>query len=151
VRRVALGAVLLAGCAGETVELALDVSNVDCAPEDFAEIAVVSVEVYGQDGGDMCALGRRCLFDVDVPQALADVDALADVLAAANQPLIDTELEGARFLRLVGRRQATGCWSPDPVAHPACAQADLEDADGDTLALGLRCEDCPNDEVPLCP
>lgn len=152
VRRLVLGAVALVGCSGDTVELALDLTNVDCVAADFAEIDVVSIEVYGQHDGDLCALARRCMFDVDVPPGtLVDVDALSDVLAAANQPLVDTELEGALYLRLVGRRQSTGCWSPDPVQHPACAQADLADAEGDTLALGLNCAECPNDEVPLCP
>lgn len=137
-------------CGGETNELALLLEG-DCPPENFEEIAILSIEVYGSDNGTMCALSRRCLFSVDMvlPEPLMSMNDLEAVLRDANQPLIDIEAEGANYFKIVGRRNESGCWSG--TEHPACGEADLADAEDGQLPVTIRCDSCVEEDVPLCP
>ncbi len=149
-RRLLALCVALVGCGEEVEELALRLDEEDCTPAILGEIAILSIEVYGNDeDAGMCALSRRCLFDVDVPEPLETLEDMEAVLRDANQPLIDIERAGANYLKIVGRRNASGCWSGDN--HHACGTADLADADGDELPVVIRCEPCLEEDVPLCP
>jgi hypothetical protein len=150
VRRLVALFVALVGCGASTEELALRLEDGGCTAEMFEPIAILSIEVYGNDeDAGMCALSRRCLFDVDVPEPLTSLADMEAVLRAANQPLIDIEAAGANYLKIVGRRNESGCWSGTD--HPVCGTADLADADGDELPVVMRCEPCLEEEVPLCP
>jgi hypothetical protein len=152
VRRLVALLVSLAGCGASTEELALRLEDGGCTAEMFEPIAILSIDVYGNDeDAGMCALSRRCLFDVDMEldAPLSSIDDMEAVLRAANQPLIDIEAAGANYLKIVGRRNESGCWSG--TEHPACGTADLADADGDELPVTIRCDTCLEEDVPLCP
>lgn len=150
VRRLAALLFVAAGCAGETEELALLLEADGCTEALLEPIAILSIEVYGNDDElGMCALSRRCLFNVDLPAPLTDLADLEDALREANQPLVDIEAEGAHYLKIVGRTNESGCWSG--MDHPACGEADLADADDGELPVTIRCEPCVEEDVPLCP
>jgi hypothetical protein len=139
-------------CGGDTNELALELRDGGCTADVLEEIAILSIEVYGSNDGTMCALSRRCLFNVDMAIEGGPVQSLAaleDVLRDANQPLIDIESEGADYFKIVGRRNESGCWSG--TSHPACGEADLADAEDGELPVTIRCEPCVEEDVPLCP
>jgi hypothetical protein len=147
-----LAAALGVACEEPTADLELDLRQGDCTADDLAQISVVSIEVWGGGAGDMCTLGKRCVFDVDLPDAPSDVEVIEEKIAAVNQPLIDVEFEGARWVALIGRTQAEGCFAAEN--PPACAQAEVADADNGTLVLTLRCGEEACDaimEYPLCP
>lgn len=144
--------VLALGCSAEALDVHLELADDGCAADALTEVRVISVEIYGSDStSDLCTLARRCIFVDDPPDG---VDAIAEVLRTANQPLVDAELQGAEFVHVVGR---TSCWGQaDPVTGApevpsVCGSNDLAEVDGDTLALTMRCDpDCPSEEVPLC-
>lgn len=150
-RRFVALLVCLCACQGETNELALDLRDGGCPAEDLEDIAILSIEVYGSDQGEMCALSRRCLFNVDMvlSEPLMSMNDLEAVLRDANQPLIDIEAEGANYFKIVGRRNESGCWSG--TEHPACGEADLADAEDGRLPVTIRCDTCVEEDVPLCP
>ncbi len=106
---------------------------------------MLSVEVYGSSGGELCVLRQRCIFNVDAMSELEIGEALADV----SQPLIDVEEEGAMVLALIGH--TSSCFSYDDQAM--CGFADLADADDGTLDVELSCAvgACPDAEIPFCP
>jgi hypothetical protein len=141
---------VVTGCAAEDEELALVLEHDGCTAELLEPIAILSIEVYGNDEAlGMCALSRRCLFNVDLPTPLQDLADIEDALREANQPLVDIEAEGANYLKIVGRTNESGCWSG--MDHPACGEADLADADHGELPVTIRCEPCVEEDVPLCP
>ena len=152
--RSPVAALALLGCAAcgpaEPLDLRLELVDGGCSAEQLVEVSVVSVEVWGDDGaGDMCTLGKRCVFDVDLrnPTSVEDIEA---AISEVNQPLIDVEIEGSRFVALVGRRQTDGCFMG--VNPPACANADIADASNGVLPMTLRCGDCQSfEDYPLCP
>jgi hypothetical protein len=140
VRRLAALLFLASGCAAEAEELALALEHDGCTAELLEPIAILSIEVYGNDAEiGMCALSRRCLFNVDLPTPLASLADIEDALRDANQPLVD----------IVGRTNESGCWSG--MDHPACGEADLADAADGELPVTMRCQPCVEEDVPLCP
>jgi hypothetical protein len=152
VRRFAALLLVAAACAADTEELALLLEDdVGCTADLLRPIEILSIEVYGNDEEiGMCALSRRCLFNVDQPAALASLADIEDALSEANQPLVDIEAAGANYLKIVGRTNASGCWSG--MDHPACGEADLNDAVDGELPLTIRCDEpCIEEDVPLCP
>ncbi|MBC8068653.1 MAG: hypothetical protein IAG13_10000, partial [Deltaproteobacteria bacterium] len=128
-RAAVLLGLTLCTCAADTLEIALEIEVDGCDAAALAEVSVISVEVYGRHDGERCALARRCLFAVDVPEPLADADDLAEALRDATQPLVEGELAGAEYIHVVGRTQS--CWDlPDPEDgvlpdHPACGANDF--------------------------
>lgn len=134
----------------QTADLQLVLGPSECSAEQLAQISLVSIEVWGGAAEAMCTLGKRCIFDVDMPAPPTSVEDIEAAIAEVNQPLIDVEAEGARWVALLGRRQADGCFAS--ANHPACAQADIADARDGELVLTLRCDTCSSSmEYPLCP
>jgi len=153
VRRLHLVWLACIACEGSALEVHLDLRG-ECDAAALAGVEVVTVEIYGNDATqNLCTLGRECVF-IDV--APTSVEELADVLSAANQPLVDAELAGAQYIHVVGRGS---CFDlPDPVTDllpvpPACGANNIDEIDGDTLALTMQCDaadPCPAQEIPLC-
>jgi hypothetical protein len=141
---VVLAALLAAACGEPTTDAELALSAGDCAAADFAQVDVISVEVYGRSGGDLCVLHQRCLFSVDA----ASVDDIGEALAEASQPLVDVEDPDAAFtLSVIGH--TTGCFGYADVVM--WGSDDLANADDGTLDIALSCEPCPDDPIPFCP
>lgn len=152
-RHSLLALVACVACEASALEVHLELRG-ECDAAALAEVEVVTVEIYGNDATqNLCTLGRECIF---VDAAPTSVDDLADVLSDANQPLVDAELAGAQYIHVVGRGS---CFDlPDPVTDllpvpPACGANNIDEADGDTLALTMQCDPadpCPAQEIPLC-
>ena len=122
----------------------------ECDRTFLQEVQVLSLEVYGQREGDeqLCTLDKRCVFDVDVPEPADDAEDLMQILRTQQQPLIDTELEGAQFVGIVGRREPS-CWRQD--VYPLCGFADLANVSDGRLELRLTCGGCTDETHPNCP
>lgn len=140
-------------CEASALEVHLELQG-ECDATALATVEVVTVEIYGNDATqNLCTLGRECIF-VDTPPT--SVDDVADVLSDASQPLVDADLEGAQYIHVVARGS---CFElPDPVTGllpvpPACGANNIDEVDGDTLALTMQCDaadPCPAQEIPLC-
>jgi hypothetical protein len=154
-RAAALLGFALCACVADTLEIALEIEADGCAASSFEQVSVISIEVYGNHDGKLCALARRCLFAVDVPEPLHGPDDLAATLRGANQPLVEGELDGAEYIHVVGRTQS--CWDlPDPEGgvvpdHPLCGANDFHEVEGGAVPIVLQCEACPAEEIELCP
>jgi len=142
-------------CAADTLDIALEIEVDGCDEDAFAAISVISIEVYGEHEGIRCALARRCLFAVDVPAPLVDVDDLARTLQGANQLLVEGELDGAEYIHVLGREQS--CWDVPEAAggaapeHPMCGANDFAEVQAGAVPIVLQCGDCPAEEIDLCP
>lgn len=141
-----LWCLIVAACASEAptrVELAISAGT--CEPADLGGMAAVSVELLGiDDQGRLCALGKRCLFDVG---QLDSVDALVQVLQDANQPLIDVQDPDAHTVAVIGHDAS--CWGTDD--HRLCGYADLGELDDGVLPMALKCGACADEEILFCP
>ena len=135
--------VLLGACGSDTHDLTLEVDG-SCQPAELAEVAIISVELWGiDDEGRPCAIARRCIYDVE----LATVDDVTTAMAAVNQPLIDVEDPDAHTLAVIGHTGS--CF--DHTDHAMCGFADLADRDDGVLEVGLACTACPVQEIAFCP
>lgn len=137
----------LTGCPtaeDEVVALTL-VDDASCTPERLTALASVSVEVYGVDDGALCTLARRCV-TLDGVTTPAGLEA---ALRAAMQPLVDTALDQARQIAVLGHDRL-GCGEGD---RELCGFADVADVEGDALTVALRCGPaiCPDSVPPFCP
>ncbi|MEZ4452984.1 MAG: hypothetical protein R3B09_26225 [Nannocystaceae bacterium] len=155
---IRLGRVLACACAcayvgactpaPEVVDLEL-ADDASCASPAIDGLASLSVEVYGDADGELCTLARRCV-TVDAAASIADLEA---TLAAATQPLVDVELEGARQIAVLGHARL-GCGEGD---RRLCGFADLADLAGASLPVPIRCDVgepptlCPLEVPPFCP
>jgi hypothetical protein len=142
----------LAACQPDTDELALELDFEDsCTPDLFAQIRQISVEVSGSDAdGGMCVLASRCTELVDAAMPLATAaDFEAELRDLEPKPLIDTPAEGALFVNIFGRTSETFCWQGPGVA---CGSTDVDNAVDGALRITIQCgDDCPEEDVPLCP
>ena len=136
----------LAACTADDAVVALEFTADDgCTEDRLVALASVSVEVYGDAGGELCTLARRCV-------TLAEISSPAELTAAlraAMQPLVDTDLADSRQIAVLGHDRL-GCGEGDRLL---CGFADLADTTDDALSVPLRCEpaDCPLEVPPFCP
>lgn len=138
-----VAALIASACGASDTAAELAFARGNCAAANFAEVSVISVEVYGSSTGELCVLRQRCIFNVDAMSEIEIGEALADV----SQPLIDVEEAGAMVLAVIGHRSS--CFSYADQAM--CGFADLADASDGTLDVELQCGGCPDDEIPFCP
>ncbi|MBL4684035.1 MAG: hypothetical protein JKY37_05560 [Nannocystaceae bacterium] len=150
-RRLAVVAGLLSSsaCSEDALIVELELRSSDCTPEQLAAVKMLSVDVFGfRNSNETCNLQKRC---VDVLEAPVSIEDLAEVLRTqAQQPLIDTQLEGATQINIVGRTEAGSCFKAEQ--FPVCGRADLADVTDDgVLAITMRCEQCVSEAFPQCP
>ncbi len=146
-RRLLLACVsTLNPCAADDAGVALALTaDAGCTQDRLVALASVSVEVYGDAGGEQCTLARRCVTLAEI----SSLDELTAALRAAMQPLVDTDLDGSRQIAVLGHDRL-GCGEGDRLL---CGFADLADASAEGVTVALRCEpaDCPLEVPPFCP
>jgi len=144
-----LSAALPCGCADDVVVVDLQLIEDDCTAEQLSAVKMLSVDVFGfRNSDETCNLQKRC---VDVLEPPGSIDDLAEVLRSqTQQPLIDTQVEGATQINIVGRTEAGSCFKAEP--FPVCGRADLANVDDDgVLEIIMRCEQCVAEAFPQCP
>ena len=149
-RRFSAFVFAIAACGEADVEaVTLELREGSCAATDFAEVRMLSVEVYGFDEGDeLCTLQKRCIPGVDLPQDAEDpVADLAALLESQRQPLIDTRRDGAGWIGIVGR-PLDDCFGAQA---SLCGLADLANVQDGVLEVDLQCGACPTDLWEHCP
>lgn len=148
--RVAAAAMLVApGCAEDVLVVELELGQSNCTPEQLAAVKMLSVDVFGfRNSNETCNLQKRCVDVLEPPQT---VDDLAELLRSeAQQPLIDTQREGATQINIVGRTEAGSCFKAEE--FPVCGRADLANVDADgVLRVTMRCDGCVEEAFPQCP
>ena len=138
------GALTAAGCAASDTDAELALTPGNCTAAHFADVSVLSIEIYGRDAGQLCVLRQRCIFNVDA----TSVEDIGAAMAAVSQPLIElNEDDGGMVLAVIGHTES--CFGYDDQAM--CGFADLADADDGTLDVALECAACPPEEIPFCP
>ncbi|MEM6994252.1 MAG: hypothetical protein AAF721_27300 [Myxococcota bacterium] len=150
-RRRAVVATLLAcgGCAESVLVVELDLRSSECTTEQLAAVKMLSVDVFGfRNSNETCNLQKRCVDVLEPPQ---DIEDLAEVLRAqAQQPLIDTQFEGATQINIVGRTEAGSCFKAEE--FPVCGRADIANVGDDgVLPITMRCDACVPEAFPQCP
>lgn len=140
--RVLLYGLALATCSPEPTVVAIDLTDdPSCSTQALAQISSVSIEVYGDAGGALCTIARRCV-TIEAPAGLAEI---ASALKTATQPLIDVGISGTRQIAVLGHTRL-GCGEGDRVL---CGFVELADVEDDILSIPVHCERA--DEAPRCP
>jgi hypothetical protein len=138
----------LTGCSAPEHRVALHIELASdgpaCTATELGAVRVLSVELLGIANGQPCSLGKRCVFDVGT---LEDVDDVAALLAAANQPLVDVADDDAHTVAVIGH--AESCWGT--ADHVMCGYADLAEVQDGALAVPVSCTACPDDAILFCP
>ncbi len=151
--RALLFAATLSGCTAETLDIVVTIDGGACMPEDFARVSVLAVAVYGEQDGERCAIGRRCVYGVD---GITDADDITAALRSADQPLVEAEVEGAETIEIVGR-EGPDCYDAEPLPgetlpdNPTCGANDFAEAEDGDVTVTMRCAPgCTRERVPLC-
>ncbi len=140
---------LSGGCAEDVLVVELDLRAGDCTTEQLAAVKMLSVDVFGfRNSNETCNLQKRCVDVLSQPQSIDDLgDVLRDQM---QQPLIDTQFEGATQINIVGRTEAGSCFKAEN--FPVCGRADLASVGDDgVLPITMRCDGCVPEAFPQCP